>query len=107
VVHHLNRPLNILGYAGGFATGNYIGMWLESKLALGNQIVRLLSRDSTRHLAGRLREAGYIVTEVDGRGRDTQVTICFVGVPRRSVRPLINLAKRIDPGVLISVEDVR
>jgi uncharacterized protein YebE (UPF0316 family) len=107
VVHHLNRPLNVLGYAAGFATGNYIGMWLESKLALGNQVVRLLSRDTTHRLADQLREAGFIVTELAGHGRDIPVTICFVAVTRRNVRALIGLAKKIDPGVLVTVEDVR
>ncbi len=107
VVHHLDKPLNVLGYAGGFATGNYVGMWLESKLALGNQVVRLLSRDTTHHLADRLREAGFVVTELAGRGRDIPVTICFVVATRRNVQTLIGLAKKIDPAVLVTVEDVR
>lgn len=107
VVNQLHRPLNILGYATGFATGNYVGMWLESKLALGNQIVRLLSRDKTHTLAAELRDHGFVVTELQGHGRDIPVTICFVATTRRMVPKLMTLARKIDETVLMTVEDVR
>ena len=40
----MNRADNIfcyLGWAGGFATGTYVGMRIEERLALGMQVVRL------------------------------------------------------------------
>jgi len=102
------NPLpSVLAYAGGFATGNIVGMWLESRLALGSQIVRLISRGPDRTLARKLREAGYIVTELSGRGRDSEVSVCFVAAQRRAVPKLMALAREIDPDLFITVEDVR
>lgn len=106
VMSSLNRPQNVIAYAGGFATGNWVGMWLESKLALGMQLVRVISREES-HMAEGLREAGYVVTELKGEGRDAPVSICFVAAFRRHVRTLITKAREIDPSMYSTVEDVR
>jgi uncharacterized protein YebE (UPF0316 family) len=33
-----------LAYAGGFATGNWIGIWLDEKISLGHAMVRIIIR---------------------------------------------------------------
>ncbi|MFH0983030.1 MAG: DUF2179 domain-containing protein [Planctomycetota bacterium] len=107
VVKRLDHPLNILAYAGGFATGNWVGMWLESKLAIGQQIVRLISRERGHSIAHALRMNGMGVTEVHGRGRDGPVTICFAAVPRRETRKVIRTARCVDSEVFVTIEDTR
>lgn len=43
-----------LAYAAGFAVGNYVGTAIESKLAIGTLVVRvILSGDGKRHLVMR------------------------------------------------------
>jgi uncharacterized protein YebE (UPF0316 family) len=46
-----------LAYAAGFAVGNYVGISIESRFGIGNEIIRCISfnRDV---LAGKLREEG-------------------------------------------------
>lgn len=107
VLSHMDRFINVVAYAGGFATGTWIGMFLEGKLALGVQIVRMISREINRNLPERLRDAGYRVTELQGHGRDAPVIICFVAALRRDVPELLRRAERIDPGVFVTVEDTR
>ena len=36
VLQHLDNPLNVIGYAAGFATGNVVGMLIEERLAIGH-----------------------------------------------------------------------
>ncbi len=36
VLQHLDNPLNVIGCAAGFATGNVVGMWIEERLAIGH-----------------------------------------------------------------------
>ncbi len=31
-----------LAYAAGFATGNYVGIWLDEKISLGNVMIRII-----------------------------------------------------------------
>ena len=50
-IQSLNSPLHVLGYAGGFATGNVVGLWFEEKMALGLSTVRIISRHGGVELA--------------------------------------------------------
>jgi uncharacterized protein YebE (UPF0316 family) len=104
-VRHMEWPL-VIAYAGGFATGNWVGVWIESKVALGLQVVQIISRQESR-MAQLLREAGYVVTEVHGEGRDSPVSISLVTAYRRQVSDLIAKAEEIDSCMLSTVEDVR
>ncbi len=107
VVAHLDRLENIVAFAAGFATGNAVGMWLEQKLALGTQIVGFVSPGRGQAVAARLRFNDFIVTTLDGNGRNGPVAVCLVVVPRRSVRTVIKMAREIDPDVVVTVADVR
>jgi uncharacterized protein YebE (UPF0316 family) len=107
VVRRLDQPLNVLAYAGGFATGNWVGMWLEGKLALGHQVVRMISRERGHSIAGALRLAGISIVQVRGETGDGPVTICFAAARRREVTRLVQLAQNVDGEVLVTIEDVR
>lgn len=107
VFAHLNRLENMLAYAGGFATGNAIGMWLEQKVALGTQIVGLVSKGMAHAVAERLRFAGFNVTTLNGDDRDGPVAVCMAVVPRRKVQRVVAMARGIDQHVLVAVADVR
>ena len=43
-IKNLHSGWHLLGYAGGFATGTLVGMWVEEKLAIGLAVVRVISR---------------------------------------------------------------
>lgn len=107
VFNHLDQWLNVLAYAGGYATGLGLGMWLESKLALGVQRVTLVSQGHADALAAQLRRAGVTTTILAGVGRDGPVNVCFIVVPRRTAPAVADLAKEVDPEVVVTVEDVR
>jgi len=58
VIGNLHRWPNIVAYGLGFATGNAVGMWLEQKVALGMQTVRIISPPPAAAVAEALRFAG-------------------------------------------------
>jgi uncharacterized protein YebE (UPF0316 family) len=107
VLSDLDRWANILAYAGGFATGSALGMWIEQKVAMGMQVVTFFSRGRAHAVAERLRFADYVVTALEGSGRDGPVAMCMAIVPRRRTEELVELAREIDPDVHITIEDVR
>lgn len=112
---HLGSPLHIVGYAAGFAAGNYVGVWLEAQFALGVNAVRAVCRadalpdgsTSGRQTARRLREEGYAVTEVEGRGLHSDVEILNVIVQRKKVPNVVRIIQEHDPDAFVSVEEVR
>jgi uncharacterized protein YebE (UPF0316 family) len=107
VLSNLGNWLNILAYAAGFATGTVVGMRLEEWWAVGYGHIRVISSRHGAALATALRDAGYGVTEVPGRGRDGAVDLLGCSVPRRKVGRVRSLVESIDPDAFISVEDVR
>lgn len=111
---NLNSPLHVLGYAAGFAAGNYIGISIEKKLAIGMSVVRATCRhlpDEPRRLSSEvsreLQEHGFTYTQIAGHGSRGQVDILNIVVPRRRVREVIQIIQASDPDAFITVEEVR
>jgi len=107
VLSHLDHWVNILAFAGGFATGNALGMSIESRLALGLQTISFISQGRANAVAERLRFAGLRVTTFLGGGRDGPVALCMAIVPRKKTAGTIRMARQVDPEVIVTVEDVR
>lgn len=107
VLSNLDNPLNILGYAAGFATGNVIGMLIEEKLAIGHTQLSIISPRLGSAIAEKMRQAGYAVTEIPARGKDGMVTLLSVSVLRKKVAEVHRLVNEIDESAFITAEDVR
>lgn len=103
---YLSNPLALIAYAGGFATGTAVGIWLERTLAVGFQLVRAININPNISLAKKLRESGYPVTEFEGRGGKGKAELCLIVVPRDQVKPLEELIFTIEPNAFVTVEDV-
>jgi uncharacterized protein YebE (UPF0316 family) len=80
---------------------------LDTKLALGHQLVQLVSTDDGRNLRRLLEEAGHHVTAVPGHSGRDAVTLLLVTVPRRKVASIMSLAREADPAVVLTTEDLR
>jgi len=108
VLRHLDHWYLAAAYAAGFATGNYVGIWLEGKLALGLDLVRAISSDRAVRLAPALRTAGHSVIELEGRGGDSDpVEVLYLVARRRQLPQLMELIRRTDPGAICTVTDVK
>jgi uncharacterized protein YebE (UPF0316 family) len=107
VLENLDNPLNIAGYAAGFATGNVMGMLIEERLAIGHILLSIVSPRRGSAIAENLRGEGYAVTEIPARGKDGMVSLLYVNVLRRNTERVKKLANEIDPDAFITAEDVR
>lgn len=105
VFSHLDQWINIVAYAAGFAAGNGIGMWIESKLAFGIQMLNFTSLGKAHAVAERLRFAGLHVTSFSGNGNTGSVAFCRTIVSRKQVERVIQMAHGVDPNVLVAVTD--
>jgi uncharacterized protein YebE (UPF0316 family) len=94
-------------FAGGFTLGNYLGICLEEKLAMGSVVVRVITRKGPGDLAENLRAAGYGVTCMAGQGSTGPVHILLSIVPRRELERVLGLARQFDPNVFYSVDDLQ
>jgi len=107
VFQNLNNPLCYIAYAAGFASGNFMGIILENKLAFGMRVVRIITRDDPEMLIKDIRASGYGLTVVDGEGKSGPVKILFTVIKRKDLNNLIKKIQNDHPNAFYSVEDVR
>jgi uncharacterized protein YebE (UPF0316 family) len=107
VLSDLGNLRNVLAYAAGFALGNYVGILVEEKLAMGMVIVRLVTSRDAGDLMRELESREFGVTTVAARGTTGKVRLVFTVLPRRHLEELLGLIQRLNPRAFISVEDVR
>jgi len=107
VLKNLDNPLNILGYAAGFATGNVIGLLIRERLAIGHIQLSIVSPSRGTAIAEKLRDEGYGITEVSARGKDGMVALLSCSVLRKKAEHVRKLVAEVDESAFITAEDVR
>ena len=94
-------------YAGGFATGNYVGMYIENKLSFGMVILRVITRKDATALIDALHSMKYGLTTIDAEGIKGKVKIIFAVIRRHDTQEVIDLVKDYNPTAFYSIEDIR
>ena len=107
LVRNLTHFSSYLAYAAGFAAGNYVGMWIEEKLALGILSVRIFAIFEGDELSKRLAGSGFGVTVLDGHGADGPVKVLFTTIHRRELEQVEKIIREVNPKMFYSVEEVR
>ena len=104
---NLSNPVCYIAYASGFATGTWVGILLEEKLAIGIKIIRIITRKDATKLIGFLHTQGYGVTSVDGRGSRGKVSIIYTIAKRQHISSVVSIITRFNPKAFYTIEDVR
>ena len=107
VLSNLDNLWNIIAYAGGFATGNVVGMTIEERLAIGHSNMQIISSRWGIAIAETIREKGYAATEIAARGKDGTVSMISCSIRRRDIKVVRQEVNKIDPDAFITVEDIR
>ncbi len=107
ILTHLGVWTTYVGYAGGFALGTYVGMKIEGKLALGYEMIRVITGADASELINELTDRGYHITFVEGMGKDGKVGILFIVDRRRVIKEIIGTIRQMNPHAFYSIEDVR
>ncbi len=110
VLHNItDDPFKIFAYAAGFALGNYLGVSIESKIAVGLASIQVVvNEEDGDNLAIILRDNQFGVTIIDGKGKDdSKKDLLFIQLKRRRIPVAIKLIKEIDPSAYISINDVK
>ncbi|MBI5645786.1 MAG: DUF2179 domain-containing protein [Ignavibacteriae bacterium] len=102
VFSQLDNLWNLLGYGAGFATGTFLGIFIEEKLALGFVQVHVISRTATDTIANTLRLNKFGVTIVPGEGGSGGMPIIMSLIRRGRVREFRSIVDAIDPQAMMS-----
>jgi len=101
-------PIKVLVYCFAFSMGNFIGVTLEEKLALGMSVVEVLAKqDIAQNLADALREKGYGVTTIESSGKETKMVILKLFIKRKQIPDATQIIRDAGADVIFSVSDVK
>src|SRR5262249_47530365 len=98
IMRNLDSPSCFLAFAGGFAAGNYLGLVINERLAMGNSVIRIITQKHAGELVERLTQADFGVTCLEGQGATGPVRVIFTIVRRREVERVTRLIQEFDSG---------
>jgi uncharacterized protein YebE (UPF0316 family) len=107
IMQNLDNYINYVAYAAGFATGNFVGMIIEERLAVGVQLIRVITPNEGTALIQMLSNRGFGATLVEGQGAREKVAVIYTIVPRNELEKALNIINDYDPKVFYTIEDVR
>lgn len=96
-----------VAYAAGYATGNFIGMMIEERLAMGIYLVRVFTLRDGNELVKMLNKNNFGATCLKGRGIEKEVDIVETVVSRKNMAIVESTIKDFDNTAFFVVEDVR
>lgn len=107
LVQNLHSVTAYVAYAGGFAAGNFVGLWLEDRLAIGTYILRVITPENAKALAEKIHNAGFGVTRVEGEGAVSTVTLLYTIVKRKHVNQVMAIIHENVPNAFVTMEEVK
>ncbi len=107
IMRGVNSLVAYLAYAAGFAAGNYVGMWVEGRLAIGKLMLRTILPGDTQELADALHEAGFGVTRSEALGANGPVSILFTAINRKDMPVVVGIIHHRYPKAFLTVEELR
>ena len=82
-------------------------MWIENKIALGMQVVRIITRKDAQQLIEKLKDDGYGLTVINGEGATGPIKIIFIVIKRKYLPNVLSMVCHFNPKAFYSVEDIR
>ena len=107
IMQNLDNYINYIAYAAGFATGNYVGMIIEEKLAMGILMVRIFAHERGPELVQTLNGNGYGATVVEAHGAREKVHLIYTIVQRNELDSVLKVITTFNPKAFFTIEDIK
>jgi uncharacterized protein YebE (UPF0316 family) len=107
IIQNLDNWVCYIAYGLGFATGNYIGLIIEEKLAVGIVQLQIITRAEAHKLIEKLKEEGYGITHQEAHGAVEEVSIIYSIVKRTELSHVVEIIRTYNPNAFYSVADVK
>lgn len=107
IISNIDNPVSYFAYAGGFATGTWVGMWVEEKLAVGRVVVRLFVDAPKPELMDFLHDADFRYSIMDAEGRMGKVSVLFLVLKRDQLPTLLQGFSVHHPQAFFTIEGVK
>jgi uncharacterized protein YebE (UPF0316 family) len=107
IMENLDHYVNFIAYAAGFATGNFVGMIIEEKLAMGILMIRVFAHERGNELVQSLNSRGYGATVVEAHGARENIQLIYSIVKRNELANVLDVITELNPKAFYTIEDVK
>jgi len=107
IMQNLDNYVNYIAYAAGFATGNYVGMIIEEKLAMGILMIRIFANERGTDLVNILNSSGFGATVVEAHGARDKVHLIYTIVKRNEIENALGLINKFNPKIFYTIEEIK
>jgi uncharacterized protein YebE (UPF0316 family) len=106
IFEHLDNWICYIAYPAGFASGIFVGMIIEERIAYGKVIVRIITRKDVSLLISYLNTNQFRYTKVDAQGPDGPENLVFTVLERDRLEQVLYTLKDMLPTAFYTVEKV-
>jgi uncharacterized protein YebE (UPF0316 family) len=106
IFEHLDNWASYIAYPAGFASGIFVGMILEERIAYGKVIVRIITREKIAELSAYLIKKEFRFTALNATGPEGDESVVFTVLEREKLDELLHHLKEILPTAFYTVEKV-
>ena len=107
IIQNIDNWACYIGYAAGFATGNYVGMLIEEKLALGHELIRIITVNNYNTLVDNLSAKGFGVTVTNAEDKNGPVGILYIITTRKKANDVVEIVNEQDASAIYTIESIR
>lgn len=107
IMKNLNNVACYLAWASGFATGTYVGLRIEERLALGMQVIRIITNQNCDEMLAEFKKENHGITVVDAVGAIGPVKMIFTIIKRKNVPQVVQIIRKYNPSAFYSIEDIK
>lgn len=109
LVGYQEDPWKVVVFCVAFSVGNFLGSWLEERLAFGLCSVQaiVMTEDEAYELAKVLRAHGFGVTEFGVQGLDDKHHMLLTTIKRKLQSEVLSLIQNAAPNAMVTVSDVK
>lgn len=107
IIGNIDNVASYVAYASGFAMGTFVGMYIEERLAIGQVVLRLITKEPVHELLEFLRENDYRYSILDAQGKTGKVNVVFLVLKRENLNHLTEGINLYHPNAFYTIEGVK
>ncbi|MCI8545302.1 MAG: DUF2179 domain-containing protein [Bacilli bacterium] len=96
-----------ISYAGGYATGTYIGGFISQKFIPGNFGVQIITSIKKASMIETLRKEGYAVSVINVKGQEEEKLMLFIEIDKKRFVHLQSIVKELDDKAFLVVNETK
>lgn len=107
IMKDISNITSYMAYAGGFAAGTFVGMYIEEKLAYGKSIIQVITKKPATELIAYLRFEHLGITSIEADGHNGKVHIIYTVLRRKQVAKIVDKIRHFNPNAFYTIENVK